>query len=383
MRNIRNTRRLTSNFLSEELGRPVAAWDSQTGDLICACGPSPSSSSVQIFRISGTSWKDDHKAIASWDVPTSTTNGDVEEIISLQHFGDTKSCFVVLKGGDLVVTREEPFPGEEAIEIVATVDDGILAASWSPDEEILAIFTGQFSLVLMSRDFEPIADVKISLDDHKISNHVSVGWGKVETQFKGKRAKALRDPTVPEHVDEGSLSEQDDGRVEISWRGDGEYLALNSIDDDKRRTIRVFSRTGNLDSVSEPVDGLEAALSWRPAGNLIASIKRLNGIAEVVFFERNGLRHGGFTLRLIADDLKEYGSAIGLYWNTDSTVLAVSFADRVQLWTMGNYHYYLKQTVRLQGKATRHVDVRWSSDKPLVVAFTQPGKRICECQGRR
>jgi elongator complex protein 1 len=196
----------------------------------------------------------------------------------------------------------------------------------------------------MSRNFEGVTDITMTATDLKASNHVSVGWGKKETQFHGKGAKALRDPTMPEKVDEGVLSQNDDLKMSITWRGDGAYLAVSKIEDAKRRVIRVYSREGILDSVSEPVDGLEGALSWRPAGNLIAGIQRLDDRIDVVFFERNGLRHGQFSLRRGPEQL-QLDQAIGLYWNNDSTVLAVVMADCTQLWTMGNYHWYLKQEI--------------------------------------
>ena len=146
---------------------------------------------------------------------------------------------------------------------------------------------------------------------------------------------------MPEYVDEGLKSEFDKGQVTISWRGDGAFVAVNSIEDKSRRMVRIFSREGVLESVTEPVDGLEGALSWRPAGNLLAGIQRKQNEVNVVFFERNGLRHGQFPLRLTAEDAQTWGAQIQLHWNTDSSVLAVIFNDRVQLWTMGNYHYYL------------------------------------------
>ncbi|KAG9546977.1 IkappaB kinase complex, IKAP component, partial [Aureobasidium melanogenum] len=128
---------------------------------------------------------------------------------------------------------------------------------------------------------------------------------------------------------------------------------------------------GVLDSVGEPVDGLEGALSWRPAGNLMAGIQRRSDRVDVVFFERNGLRHGEFSLRLSAEDMESWASAITLAWNSDSTVLAVSFKDRVQLWTMGNYHYYLKQeifaddTTEAESLAVR---TAWHPEKPLYLS---------------
>jgi len=162
-----------------------------------------------------------------------------------------------------VIVREEPLPGEDRIEIVGSIDEGITAARWSPDEELLAITTKVETVVFMSRSFEGVTDATMTSEDLRASNHVSVGWGKKETQFQGKGAKALRDPTMPEKTDQGVLSPNDDRRVTISWRGDGAYLAISTIEGGSRRLIRVYSREGVLDSVSEPVDGLESALSWR------------------------------------------------------------------------------------------------------------------------
>ena len=42
----------------------------------------------------------------------------------------------------------------------------------------------------MTRQFESTANAQMIPDDVKVSAHVSVGWGKRETQFQGKRAKA-------------------------------------------------------------------------------------------------------------------------------------------------------------------------------------------------
>ena len=263
----------------------------------------------------------------------------------MQYFADTLTACVVLAGGDIVVIREEPQTGEDRIEIVGSVDAGISSAKWSPDEDLLAICTKADTFIFMSRSFDGITDVAMTSEDLKASSYVSVGWGKKETQFKGKGAKALRDPTMPEKVDEGVLSPQDDGRTNVTWRGDGAFVAVCTIEAGSRRIIRVYSREGVLDSVSEPVDGLEAALSWRPAGNLISGVQRLSDRIDIVFFERNGLRHGQFSLRLSREELTTSGKAIQLSWNNDSSVLAVILANSVQLWTMGNYHWYLKQEI--------------------------------------
>ncbi|KAF2086110.1 elongator complex protein [Saccharata proteae CBS 121410] len=381
MRNLRLVQRTRRSLQAEALPLTATAWDTSTDSLICTFGPSESSAVIDLKRFSNktNSEDDDFSLIASWDAPCPLPDLQCDKVLNLQYFPDTLTSCLVLAGGDIIIVRGEPLPGEDLIEIVGSVDAGITAAAWSPDEELLAITTRANTLLYMTRDFENVTNITFTAEDIKASNHVSVGWGKRETQFQGKRAKAMRDPTVPEHVDEGVLSSADDRRVSISWRGDGAYLAVNAIYEENRRMIRVYSREGVIDSVSEPVDYLEGALSWRPAGNLMAGIQRLQDRIDVVFFERNGLRHGQFSLRLTAEERDSWGGNIGLAWNNDSTVLAVSFKDRIQLWTMGNYHYYLKQEISLIRwcpnfeDVAEPVHVRWNPEKPLRLATVIPG----------
>ncbi|KAL9617176.1 MAG: hypothetical protein Q9160_008030 [Pyrenula sp. 1 TL-2023] len=372
-----------------ELPLTAAAWDSASENTqICAFGPTSSKAVIELRKVTKSSLSQDGDAsngfsttasssiITSWDAPSPLADLPCDNVLSLQYLSDVGSVSLVLAGGDLVIVRENPLPGEEKIEIVGSVDVGISAASWSPDEELLAIVTRSNTLLYMTRDFESVSEVSLTSEDLKASKHVSVGWGKKETQFQGKRAKALRDPTMPETIDEGKTSPFEDGATTISWRGDGAFVAINSIVDNDRRAIRVFSREGALDGVSEPVDNLESALSWRPAGNLIASIQRYGSRIDVVFFERNGLRHGQFELRLSEDEMKSAASNISLSWNIDSTVLAVSFLDRVQLWTMGNYHYYLKQEISLPKALQAPCSVRWHPEKPLSILLEATDRLI-------
>ena len=329
------------------------AWDASNDSIIYAVSPTESTLVLRLKRHG-----EPPRLITSWDASR-------DDVLLLQHFSD-ETCCIVLAGGDVVVVREDPPTGQEKIEIVGSVDSGITAAAWSPDEELLAIVTKADTLVLMSRDFEPVTEATLNADALKTSRHVSVGWGKKETQFHGKGAKALHDPTIPEAVDEGKLSDYDDNKSTVAWRGDGAFLAINSVVE-HRRMIRVFTRDTVLDSVSQPVDGLESALSWQPSGNLIASVQRLQDRVDVVFFERNGLRHGQFSLRLSKADMESWASTIALSWNVDSTVLAVTYRDRVQLWIVSNYHYYLKQEIPTTKSthASHNTQIRWHPEQPL------------------
>lgn len=168
---------------------------------------------------------------------------------------------------------------------------------------------------------------------------INVGWGSKQTQFHGSLGKitAQAPSTSLAHI--GS-SPDDDQAPRLSWRGDGAFFVVSSLSPEiasggsRRRTFRVYDREGGLQSTSEPVAGLEHVLSWRPSGNLIASTQRFGfegggagkeGRHDVVFFERNGLRHGEFGLRL---DAKKEGNSWGykvreVTWSSDSNVLLV------------------------------------------------------------
>ncbi|KAK5092752.1 putative elongator complex protein 1 [Exophiala xenobiotica] len=359
------------NFGSLESGLSLSAttFDSSTNDSVCAFGPSASKPVIELRRCpAGLQDLAQGTLITSWDAPCPLPDLECDDILSLHYFHETSSICIVLAGGDLILVREKAQPDQERIEIVGSIDVGISAAQWSWNASFLAVITRTGSFVLMSQQLEPLNEVTLQHDDLNLSKHVSVGWGKKETQFQGKRAKALKDPTMPEFIDEGKPSPNDDGKTTISWRGDGAYIAVNSTIASSRRVIRVYSAEGSLDSVSEPVDGLESSVSWRPYGNLIAGLKRtLDGTrkAEVVFFERNGLRHGHFDLRLNGVEMSSFGASIHLCWNSDSSILAVQMLDRVQLWTMSNYHYYLKQEIRLK-------DLRgskWHPTDPLQLSM--------------
>lgn len=366
---MRNLRYIHSSYIESPADQrfSAVAWDVTSDSALCAFGPTIESDLIELKR-----WRIDTSSfihIASWDAPCPAPDIESDQVVVLHYFPETSLSCVVFAGGDLIVVREDPQDGEDKIEIVGSVDAGITGAAWSPDGELLAVTTKASTLLYMTSDFENVIEFTLTLQDLAISQHVSVGWGKKETQFKGKKARALRDPTVPETVDEGSLSVLDQGEVTLSWRGDGAYVAINSVvhtDAASRRVIRVFSRDGLLDSVSEPVNGLEGCLSWKPSGSLIAGVQRLDDQLRVIFFERNGLRHGQFDLRLSKDESLSWGKAVSLQWNAESSVLAVCFTDRVQLWTMGNYHYYLKQEIRAPKAAiSLPLQVAWHPEQSL------------------
>uniref|UniRef100_A0A8C2WV44 Elongator complex protein 1 n=1 Tax=Cyclopterus lumpus TaxID=8103 RepID=A0A8C2WV44_CYCLU len=253
------------------------------------------------------------------------------------------------------------------LECVGSVDSGLTSMSWSPDEELVVLTTGQETIIMMTKHFEPITEVGIHQDDFGEGKFVTVGWGKKETQFHGSEGKQAAQRTIQEVRPAAAW---DDRAPRVTWRGDGQLFAVSAVClQTGARKVRVWNREGVLQATSEPINGLEQALCWKPSGSLIASTQRHPNKHSVVFMEKNGLLHGDFTLPFS----KDHAKVKDLLWNSDSTVLAVWLEDlaagedqQVNLWVAGNYHWYLKQSLDF-GRDSRKapVCVCWDPERPL------------------
>lgn len=176
---------------------------------------------------------------------------------------------------------------------------------------------------------------------------ISVGWGAKQTQFHGSLGKTAAQAVT--NLGNIGSSPDDDEIPRISWRGDGAYFVVSALSTKspqsslRRRILRVYNRDAVLQSTSEAVAGLEHTLSWRPSGNIIASTQRFgfegggagkDGRHDVIFFERNGLRHGEFTLRepwrkTTLNGRIYWGYSVkGLAWSADSNTLSVWMKGR-------------------------------------------------------
>uniref|UniRef100_A0A6I8QWU7 Elongator complex protein 1 n=1 Tax=Xenopus tropicalis TaxID=8364 RepID=A0A6I8QWU7_XENTR len=277
-------------------------------------------------------------------------------LVGIQDVPDQESVCVATSTGDVLLSNINT--GQ--LECVGSVDSGILAMSWSPDQELVLLVTGQQTLILMTKDFEPIAEKSIYQDDFGEEKFITLGWGKKETQFHGSEGKKAAQqkimavqPALP----------WDDHKPRITWRGDGQLFAVSSVcKETGNRKIRVWNRELALQSTSESIEGLEQALSWKPSGALIASSQSKPNKNSIIFIEKNGLVHGEFTLPFIKGQKK----VKELLWNSDSTVLAIWLEDVekegssssccVQLWTVGNYHWYLKQNLHFGNNKMNNVE---------------------------
>ncbi|KAM6473113.1 elongator complex protein 1 [Liasis olivaceus] len=303
---------------------------------------------------------------------TLTTEGFLPDdgsgcIVGLEDLPDLESACVATAIGDVILCNLNT----HQLECVGSVDSGLTAMSWSPDQELVLLATGEQTLILMTRDFEPIAERQMHQDDFGEGRFITVGWGKKETQFHGSEGKQAAHTKPMEIL---PALPWDDHKPRISWRGDGQYVAVSDICPEiGARKVRVWSRELILQSTSEPVPGLEQALAWKPSGSLIASTQDKANKHDVVFLEQNGLLHGEFTLPFRKGQVK----VNELLWNSDSMILAAWVEELesnnssqrkmyVQLWTTGNHHWYLKQSLHfgsLQGSPPL-VSLVWDQEIP-------------------
>lgn len=254
------------------------------------------------------------------------------------------------------------------IEAIGSVNAGIEAVGWCPDEQSFIIATGAGTLVQMSDSFD-ILNNQIVIDtcDTGEEQMVNVGWGKKETQFHGSLGKtAAQEP----RVDASGLSSFDDKKVRLAWREDGEYFACSTVDQKSNvRKVRIFNREMALQSVAEKVACVEPAIAFRSSGHLFAGVQRYADRQELIFYERNGLRHGEFNLRL-SDSASR---VVNLSWNSDCSILAVHVCDIessiIQVWTVSNYHWSLKMVLPCRDVSGFMWDLE-STHKLHVIAST-------------
>ncbi|KAL5512586.1 hypothetical protein ACEPAG_3239 [Sanghuangporus baumii] len=347
----------------------------------CAYVLSEKQDEIEVFRI------DTIDSSEEFPVPIATfaANGGV---VSARYVSEAQAIAIIARGGDIALVHvTDGSSNHFQSEVIGSVNAGIVSARWSPDESLVVVITGDEKLLLMTSTFDVLLEQPLLTEESGEAQPVNVGWGSKQTQFHGSLGKAAAQASPTTLASVGS-SPDDDGLSRVSWRGDAAFFVVSTprtptagVNQRKRRTLRVYDRQGVLQNVAEPIAGLEHVLDWRPSGSLVASTQRFGldgcgagreGRHDVVFFERNGLRHGEFTLR-------EQGNykVRELFWNADSEILAVWIerheGDVVQLWTTGNYHWYLKQEILAPSEDDRppkFTSVTWHPESAFRLLLT-------------
>jgi elongator complex protein 1 len=329
---------------------------------------------------------------------SSAIGGAKTQIASFNVIAETHTLCIITRSGDIAVLPLENDIDADAktpqsFDLVGTLTPvTVLAVAVAPDSSLLVIIASASNLLLPSdsgsdssspiihlmspASFTVISSAPLTTTHHGAAAPINVGWGSKSTQFHGSLGKnaAQAQPAAESRC---TTTPDDDAAPRVSWRGDAQFFVVSALEGlvPGKRVLRVYNRAGVLQSTAEDVPGLEHVLCWRPSGGLIASVQRFgkvpggnpdvteqnkevekewalgkgtDGRHDVVFFERNGLRHGEFTLReswRSAGDVRENGRSVGttstllpsrrwgyrvreLGWNADSSVLSV-WVERV------------------------------------------------------
>ncbi len=229
---------------------------------------------------------------------------------------DEISCPVGISRTGTICTLE----GGES-EQQGVIEGGISAVEWSPDYGSILIATNNDSLLSMTSSWDVLTEVPL-------------------------------EPRVEK------------SRVSISWRGDGEYVAVYSEDKiDGIGRVRIFNRDLELHAISRQVGegaaaeikGLTPAVAFASNGGLIAVGQQKGGRNKlyVCLLEKNGLKHGEIEIQPPPGEGWEIEC---LHWDLPSNLLAVTLTSNsstslsskfqkgvVQLYYRNNYHWYCKQ----------------------------------------
>ncbi|KAH7415104.1 hypothetical protein KP509_14G027500 [Ceratopteris richardii] len=224
------------------------------------------------------------------------------------------------------------------VEVVGSLEGGVLHMSASPDGELLAIITALGMLVVMTSDWEVLYEVALD---------------------KNTQLKDIADTKAVNQSTEFAR---------ITWRSDGKYFATlqGSMTHNSAKELHIWERdTGTLHACSKSISAPCPGLDWIPNGTRIATANfqdMSHQPARIIFFERNGLDRGSF------DVSGPVGARVKcIRWNCNSDLLALlvdcGHFDSIQIWTVNNYHWYLK--LEWQYVKESRINFIWHPEKPM------------------
>jgi len=135
-------------------------------------------------------------------------------------------------------------------ECVGTVETGLTAMAWSPDNEIVVFTTAADTILLMTQDWDVISE-----------NPTIPESEKKRPAAPPKPAPQTSSPAVPAPVIPAIPLKNT--TPTITWRGDGAYFAVSTVENEIG-VFRVWERSGNAHSKSDqPVVNQGTILAWK------------------------------------------------------------------------------------------------------------------------
>ena len=97
-----------------------------------------------------------------------------------------RQLVVVIRLSGEILTYD---PSTGVSEVAALLAEGIGAAAWSPQQDVLLVATGQ-QLALLDQSLVVVQQTLLNPLERGSAQAVDVGWGSKATQFRGSEGKA-------------------------------------------------------------------------------------------------------------------------------------------------------------------------------------------------
>lgn len=287
---------------------------------------------------------------------------DIFEVVNCEYLSLNNEICIATECGEVLIINLDT----KNHELVTFCDDGIEKMLWSPDQEVITFITKTKKVVVMTSTYEVINETQLNDINFGEKEFINVGWGKKETQFHGSEGKQAAKQKLELNIE---IQENDklDSKINITWRGDSELFAVSYIGQNGRM-FKVFNKEGILQYTSERLNGLGSCIAWKPSGSIIAVPHRLPNKSTIGLFEKNGLRHREINLPFNIDNEK----ICDLKWSNDSDILSIHTEyenkSRLYIYTVCNYHWYLKQYLKFTCKIVHFVwNIEINEEKTLHV----------------
>jgi elongator complex protein 1 len=148
MRNLQLLEHFKSRLTYQKVSasRAYTAVDPDSGDVYAALATEDAVKVLIRDQALGDQKMDDSdKFVEMCRLPAFERSDDGNVIIDFLYLPDAQAVCLCLNTGDIALISKERFhAGGEALEIVGTVDSGIQAMAWSPDQEVVVVITGNF-----------------------------------------------------------------------------------------------------------------------------------------------------------------------------------------------------------------------------------------------
>ena len=318
-------------------------WPSQYQKLSMNCPlyvcPGPQST----FILSSSDTLDEFDE-ASNSVESHELDIEFEEVVEMKYLELQELLIAITRKGKILSYS----PESRECSVEGEFTSSITSAQWSPNQEYLAIYCSDSNLILQTADLELLLTKNLGL---------------------GKNSQ-------------------------ITWRGDSKYFQVCAETQTGFR-VSTFTASGELceshfrSDEEGPVQNVceketlltSEVISWQPSGAYIAGVNN----HSIVFWEKNGLRHGEF-------GVEKEGKVKQLSWSWDSKVLAVVVGNSLCLYTKENFKWYLKalkeyaSEVKVTWKGTKLIvaekdveviEFHWRFDQAGDLCLVVDGERIC------